>query len=167
MSLHLAFCYEWGSITTRLLFFRDKLRKQIASKSAEFGLSQLNCSSTTTDGLTAMTLSPSTLPWAIIILPPHLTFSPGSHPSCFSPSVSPQSTPSFTSRVHEAIFGPCYLSSVSDKPINIIIEPPNWWNWPHDVSRAQLVIFSYCHCKGFLSAETLRVHYLTGTFYGL
>lgn len=73
-------------------FFRDKLRKQNVSKSAEFGLSQLNCSSTTTDGLTATTPSPSTLPWAIIILPPHLTFSPGSHPSCFSPAVSPQST---------------------------------------------------------------------------
>lgn len=92
MLLHLAFCYEWGSITTRWLFFRDKLRKQNVSKSAEFGLSQLNCSSTTTDGLTATTPSPSTLPWAIIILPPHLTFSPGSHPSCFSPAVSPQST---------------------------------------------------------------------------
>lgn len=71
-----------------LLFFTDKLWKQEVSQSTDFGLSQLNCSSTTTDGLTAMTPSTSTLPRVITIPSPHLTFSPGSHPSCFSPFVS-------------------------------------------------------------------------------
>lgn len=49
-----------------------------------FGLSQLNCRCTTTDGLTALTPSPSTLPSVITFPSPHLTFSPRSHPSCFS-----------------------------------------------------------------------------------
>lgn len=67
-----------------LLFFKNTLWKQ-----KEFRLSQLNCSSIITDGLTALTLSPSSLPWVIIILSAHLTFSPGSYPSCFSQSASP------------------------------------------------------------------------------
>lgn len=45
--------------------------------------------------------------------------------------------------------------------------PPDRWNQPHDVSMAQLVIFSYCHCKAHLSAKTLYAHYVIGIFYGL
>lgn len=81
----------------------------------------LNCRSTTTDGATAMTPSPSTLPCVIIILSSLLLFPPGSHHPVFSSCLFS----SFT------FFEPCYLSVIQRGSVNIRMEPPDWLSRPH------------------------------------
>ena len=90
---HLSFYSGWcrvNGVCIAELFFKSKLSKtNKKTPPPEFGLSQLNCRLTTTDGLTAMTPSPPPSSESLSSCLPIAPFHLWCHPSCFSPSVSP------------------------------------------------------------------------------